>query len=88
MFTQGFEQMCHGQGYSWEDAAGHFELARHLSSQREKLKIWQHGLEGTLELKVQDSIGRDQQQKKENKDWRQELEEMIEKKDAEFYRSD
>jgi spore cortex formation protein SpoVR/YcgB (stage V sporulation) len=48
--------------------------------QRDKLKIWQHGLEETLELKVQDLIGQNKQQKVLNEGWRQELEDTLEKR--------
>jgi hypothetical protein len=34
---------------------------------------WQHSLEKTLELKVQDFIGQNKQQKEENEGWRHEL---------------
>lgn len=34
--------------------------------QRDKPKTWQHGLEETLELQIQDFIGQNKQQKEEN----------------------
>ena len=45
-------------------------------------------LQVPLELDVQDFIRHHKQQKEENKGWRQELEEMLEKKDSMIYRSD
>ena len=52
--------------------------------QRDKLKTWQHGLEETLELKVQDLIGQNKQQKVLNEGWRQELERMFKQKIHKF----
>jgi hypothetical protein len=53
-------------------------------TEQQRDKTWQHSLEETLELKVQDFIGQDKQQKGEKKGWRQELEKILEKKIQNF----
>ena len=55
---------------------------------KKKLCSLEKGFKETLKRKVQDFITQDKQQKVENKGWRKKLEKMLEKKDAEFHRSD
>ena len=45
-----------------------------------KLFALEKRLQVTLELKVQDFIGQNKQQKEENEGWRQKLEEILEQK--------
>lgn len=43
-----------------------------------KFKIWQHGLEETLELKIEGVIGQDKQPKEKTQGYRQGLKKILE----------
>lgn len=80
---KGLEQKCRkmkiGEG-SWKRCQNERCRTSQMRMNKEKFKTWQHGLQETQELTVQEFIGQDEQQREGNVGWRQEPKKTLEQK--------